>query len=109
MFQAASAEFVFQRLLQLAPKRALRVGDDGIERHLMQQPAVTMSCVWEIAPASLAARAHGMFIPSAIPVTISHTASPAVKCFSMCGATGMAPFWTNRSSGERFVPISNSE
>jgi hypothetical protein len=52
-------------------------------------PATTMTCVALIAPESPAARANGTVSPSAMPITMSRTASLEVKWRSMCGVCGM--------------------
>src|SRR5579885_291994 len=52
-------------------------------------PAVRMTRVCEMAPVRPAASAKGTVSPSDMPMTTSRTASPAVKCFSMCGVSGM--------------------
>src|SRR5438093_13279375 len=54
-------------------------------------PAVTMTLVRSTAPESPAAKAKGTVSPSDIPMTMSRTVSPAVKCFSMWGVCGMPP------------------
>ena len=41
------------------------------------------------APDRPAARANGTVRPSAIPITMSRTASDEVKCFSTCGDWGI--------------------
>src|SRR5437879_4682816 len=41
------------------------------------------------APERPAARANGTVNPSDMPITISRTVSPAVKCCSICGVCGI--------------------
>src|ERR1700694_1418383 len=41
------------------------------------------------APERPAARANGTVNPSDMPITMSRTASPAVKCRSICGVCGI--------------------
>src|SRR5579885_3181382 len=53
------------------------------------RPAVTMMLVVLTAPESPAARANGTVRPSDMPMTISRTVSPAVKCCSTCGVWGI--------------------
>src|ERR1700674_5077544 len=53
-------------------------------------PPTTINLVSCTAPESPAARAKGTVSPSAMPITTSRTNSPAVKCFSICGARGIA-------------------
>src|SRR5450755_1724254 len=47
------------------------------------------------APDNPAARANGTVRPSDIPITISRTVSPAVKCCSMCGVCGTKTLLTS--------------
>src|SRR2546422_11053171 len=54
------------------------------------RPAVTMTAVVATAPESPAARANGTVRPSDIPMTMSRTVLPAVKCFSTWGVCGMS-------------------
>src|ERR1041385_4975474 len=53
------------------------------------RPAVTMMPALLIAPVNPAASANGTVKPSDIPITMSRTVSPAVKCFSVCRVCGM--------------------
>src|SRR5579883_2820024 len=53
------------------------------------RPAVTMMLVELTAPESPAASAKGTVRPSDMPMTISRTVSPAVKCCSTCGVWGI--------------------
>src|SRR3954471_9056183 len=46
-------------------------------------------CVEPTVPDSPAASANGTVSPSDIPITMSRTVSPDVKCFSVCGVSGM--------------------
>src|SRR5579884_489094 len=52
-------------------------------------PAVTMIAAELTAPDRPAASAKGTVSPSDMPMTISRTVSPAVKCCSTCGVCGM--------------------
>src|SRR2546422_11519302 len=54
------------------------------------RPAVTMTAVVATAPESPAASANGTVRPSDIPMTMSRTVLPAVKCFSTWGVCGMS-------------------
>lgn len=47
------------------------------------------TCVESTAPESPAASAKGTVKPSDMPMTMSRTRSPEVKCFSVCGVEGM--------------------
>src|SRR6476659_6769244 len=54
------------------------------------RPAVTMMPGLALAiPVRPAASANGTVKPSDIPITMSRTVSPAVKCFSTCGVRGI--------------------
>src|ERR1700757_3082773 len=52
-------------------------------------PPTTMSRVELTAPDRPAASAKGTVSPSDMPMTTSRTKSPAVKCFSTCGVSGI--------------------
>src|SRR5688572_20273256 len=52
-------------------------------------PAVTIMPAVATAPVNPAASAKGTVRPSAIPITISRTTAPAVKCRSMCLVCGI--------------------
>src|SRR5689334_915601 len=53
------------------------------------KPAVRTMCEFAMAPVNPAANANGTVNPSDMPMTMSRTTSPAVKCFSMCGVCGI--------------------
>ncbi len=53
------------------------------------RPAVMITLEVLTAPDNPAARANGTVNPSDMPMTMSRTVSPAVKCFSTCGDVGI--------------------
>src|SRR6266849_2448825 len=53
------------------------------------RPPITIRRVCCTAPESPAASAKGTVRPSDIPITVSRTKLPAVKCFSTCGVCGI--------------------